>query len=359
MKPLAVQVPSIRNCSSIPELAIATTDQCQARCAHCLMKSSPERDEALTVDDMWRIIDYLHVNHALRLVVFTGGESTLLGDDLFEVIARCVSVGLGTRLVTNARWAESPIDAQTMIGALREVGLDELNISTDDFHRVWVPLEWVRNAWYSAKGVGFESVILGICSGPRSKITTEYMCAFLNEDIPEIYDEHQVRRKLSKAADGTLYAISNTSIAKIGRASQLRDGYFVKGHDVVLGPCSGVLRPITLLATGELGVCCGLNAEGNLVLSLRENADGVFGAAAGIREEERELLIDALTSLGPAYLYSLATGIPAANIVNRFTSMCELCAIFTESNELVSRVLRDPSRIQADILASRIVSKLR
>ncbi|WP_127842369.1 radical SAM protein [Actinomyces wuliandei] len=149
-----VQVQVVPDGAPIDELAIATTDRCQARCAHCLMKSGPERTEELSLEEMESFISYLHEQHGLQLVVFTGGESTLLGDTLLEAIAFCSERGIGTRLVTNAIWAQDYDTARDYLVTLRECGLNELNISTDDFHLAWIPIDNVLRAWSAAKGLG-------------------------------------------------------------------------------------------------------------------------------------------------------------------------------------------------------------
>lgn len=89
---------------TVHHLAVVTTDKCQARCAHCLMKSEPSRSERLNLESFKRTVTYFAANSQMRLVAFTGGESTLLGDDLLEMIAHCTELGIATRLVTNAFW---------------------------------------------------------------------------------------------------------------------------------------------------------------------------------------------------------------------------------------------------------------
>lgn len=42
----------------VRRLAIVTTDQCQTRCAHCLMKSGPKETAQLTLEKMLSAIDF-------------------------------------------------------------------------------------------------------------------------------------------------------------------------------------------------------------------------------------------------------------------------------------------------------------
>lgn len=58
--------------SNIRETAIATTDQCNIKCEHCLMMSGPSRKEKLSYLSMKRFIDSLREKSKLNTVVFTG-----------------------------------------------------------------------------------------------------------------------------------------------------------------------------------------------------------------------------------------------------------------------------------------------
>ncbi len=145
------------HCAVVPaEMTVLTTSKCDAKCAHCLMRSGPDRDDALRLREMVSAIKEAHEARPLRTVVFAGGEPTLLGDELLEAIAAVRRLGISTRLVTNAGWATSPDAARAVVGGLREAGLDELNFSADDFHLPFIPLPRVVAAWHAAKGPASE-----------------------------------------------------------------------------------------------------------------------------------------------------------------------------------------------------------
>lgn len=156
-------------------ITFVTTNECGARCAHCLMNSGPERHEKLTALQIEKAIECITEWYDAKVVVFTGGECTRLGDDLFESIAFASSKGLLTRIVTNGEWAENDESARKMIESFRSVGLNELNISYDDFHSAWIPVDYVTRAWKLSKGQGFSSVVFAVGSGPHSRITPETM----------------------------------------------------------------------------------------------------------------------------------------------------------------------------------------
>lgn len=132
---------------------------------------------------MQKCIDQVVKEYDVKMIVFTGGESTLLGEDLFRTIRYCTLNFLKTRLVTNAFWATSLERAQRYIEKFRSVGLTEINFSVDDYHEPFVPLENIRNAWQACKGAGFESVILANSHGNNDKIVPAYIQEFLGEKI--------------------------------------------------------------------------------------------------------------------------------------------------------------------------------
>ena len=81
---------------------IFTTDRCNS---NCLMCSQPPKD----VDDSWRIREHLRVLSLIEtppeFICITGGEPTLLGDDLIKLIAeiRDKLPGTSLQMLTNGR----------------------------------------------------------------------------------------------------------------------------------------------------------------------------------------------------------------------------------------------------------------
>lgn len=183
--------------------------------------------------------------------------STRLGDDLFESIAFASSKGLLTRIVTNGEWAENDESARKMIESFRSVGLNELNISYDDFHSAWIPVDYVTRAWKLSKGQGFSSVVFAVGSGPHSRITPETMMRLMGEDVPLAYDESgRPNKSAGVADDGTSYMISNSKILRIGRGRTLRESYcrFRKTSDVykeINASCNS-LSDNVIVRTGDL-----------------------------------------------------------------------------------------------------------
>lgn len=318
--------------------AIVTTDCCPAKCAHCLMSSGPDESQKLSLAEITSFVDDLIATTNAKVVVFTGGEATLLGDDLFEAISYCVDRGLLTRLVTNAWWATSDGAARSMIRDLRDSGLSEINFSTDDFHVSWIPLENVKRAWEAAKNQGFLSALVAVCSGPKSEVTPEKVRDYLGGDLELFEGDDELKRLLARGSkNGTRYLISSSQLSKLGRANSLPRDYFsrfIGPANRVYGGCSSFFDPPTLNPDGTLGVCCGLKAEGNLILNLGPASEVLVGKDY-VLDEYQGFLLKAIQIVGPAYLYHLATEKASAVVEAQARTACEICEKLTTSEACI------------------------
>src|SRR5690606_15686786 len=70
-------------------VTVLTTDKCTAECRHCCMNSGPSRASRLSYEQMESALDQLFRQYDIQVVVFAGGEPTLLGDDLLKAIHFC------------------------------------------------------------------------------------------------------------------------------------------------------------------------------------------------------------------------------------------------------------------------------
>lgn len=126
---------------------IVTTDRCTAQCKECCFQCSPQKMNTLSLYDIKTFISRVIENFRdVKSIAFTGGECTLLKDDLLAAISFCNSLGLRTRIVTNGWWAESMQKASLYIKKLKENGLTEINFSTGDNHQEYVPFQYIVNA---------------------------------------------------------------------------------------------------------------------------------------------------------------------------------------------------------------------
>ncbi len=136
------------------------TYKCTAECSHCGTLSGRSESTWLGLQNMLTAIDQAADQGDYRVVVFTGGEPTLAGNDLFTAIRRADIRGLSTRVVSNAYWASTPFLAERMIAKLVDAGLKEINFSTGDEHARFVPLDHVVRATAAAAASSLSAIVI-------------------------------------------------------------------------------------------------------------------------------------------------------------------------------------------------------
>jgi len=325
-------------------LTVLMTNGCTARCSHCCMNSAPGREGKLSFQIIQKAVQEISEIEPPKTVVFAGGEPTLVKGDLMRAIQFCTEKGIVTRLVTNASWARTEKSAAKMVARLRRAGLAELNLSIDDYHTPYIPVESVFRAWRASKGQGFSAVVLANSHGAGSLITPEYIMEKLGEKIELRYDDDGSETPFSNSEDGTYYCISNSLLQKLERASdEVPETAFRKQPDqeqlnVV---CPYAIRSAALSPTGNLLSCCGFELHGNDVLE--------FGSVETkpvrdlLATANDNIIVIAIAYLGPLFLNRFVRSIrPDLKIESRFGSICEACHSVV-TNEDAKKVLSDHS----------------
>lgn len=132
-------------------LAFVTTDKCTASCHNCCFNCKPANNNRLSLKSIIKIIEQVVIDFSsVKSCIFTGGECTLLKDDLAEAIEFAYKKNLLCRIVTNGCWAKSEEIAYSYLCNLHKRGLREINLSTGDEHQKWVPFKNILNACKAA-----------------------------------------------------------------------------------------------------------------------------------------------------------------------------------------------------------------
>jgi len=340
-------------------LTVLTTNTCTAACGHCTVHSSPQRRGRLSLETMTRVIDDLHEVSGLQVVVFAGGEPTLMKGSLLDAIAHCDARGIPTRMVTNASWATSDYAARKMVRTLREAGLAELNLSADDFHLPFISFDNIVRAWRASKGQGFLNVAIANCYGPQSKITPDFIRRELNEPDIEVRFDDQGSQTQPRAVskDGSTYMLSNGLLQRIGRAREHvgDDDLFYPSSQAQLDmACPWAIRSAALAPSGHLVACCGIEAAGNEVLDFGEVLTQSPSSVA--REAALDLLVNAISTIGPYRLLQLAQALDRSRTVTtreRYASMCEACEDLVRQPAAIA-VLRKHSVVVGREVAAKL-----
>lgn len=323
-------------------LTFVTTDDCTAFCDHCIMCCRPGAKHYLTSEQMCKAVDDALTIGPLTVVVFTGGEPTLLKTDLLKAIRHCHDRGIVTRVVTNAHWAYSEARAKQILQALRDAGLDELNFSLDDYHAPYIPEQYVKNAWKAAKGMGFLSMVIANSQGKNAVIDGKYIQNLLEEEV-QIRDADHRHGPITEKRDpdGTLYMISEGRLQRSGRAAEeLDDADFFDPLDdnALVGGCNTVCSQPTISFDNHVWPCCGLDGLENYVLDLgnlnKESLDTILNRA------KDSVLLNAIYYIGPLLLRNyIRKKDPTITFRDNYTKICEICEDITANPEAV-KVLR-------------------
>jgi Radical SAM superfamily len=229
-------------------LSIMPTFRCTAACRNCGTLSSPREDTFLPLNLIMRAIEQAAADGRYKVVVFTGGEATLIGEGLFECIQHAHAKGLVTRLVTNGHWAAELDSAADYVRRLVSAGLDEINFSTGDQHARFVPVETVVRGVCVAMATGLRISIMVELVEPRriTKIAVESHPDFMAacQRHPDVYVKviespwmPLAPLKTYEYADGMACNSANLSAR---------------------GGCDSVLTTTTIQADGTINACCGI-----------------------------------------------------------------------------------------------------
>lgn len=336
-------------------ISFITTNNCTASCPHCVMGCVPGGKLTLSFEQMKSVIDQMMALQEMKLVVFTGGEPTLLKDDLLKAIRYCHDRGVITRIVTNAWWASTPDNARRVLSALRQAGLDEINFSLDDYHAPYVSVENVKTAWHASKGMGFLSVVIANSHGEDSTIVPAWIEDLLEEKVQIRDPDHRygyTDRRETRAEDGTLYIIAEARLQKTGRASSdVQEGSYRELDDQIalnVG-CHLICDQPAVAYDNHLWTCCGVNCEKNEVLSLGDLSEESYSEI--MKRASNSVIINAIRYLGPYFLTKyVSEKDPELVFSDNFHSVCEVCEAVTTNHRAVEIMRANPGELTAMIM---------
>jgi organic radical activating enzyme len=302
-------------------LSVMPTFQCTAACKHCGTMSSPRVKTRLPTEVMMQVIREVAEN-GFGLVVFTGGEPTLVGDALLDAIRLSRDLGMLTRVVTNCHWAASNECSNQYVSSLRDSGLDEINFSTGDQHARFVPIESVLRAIRSAVEYSYVPSVMVETVAAR-KITKESI------------ESHPYHRATLELFPGCIVRVSESPWMPLmpKRLANYPPGMATDHTN--LASCSGcdsVLQTTTIQADGAIGACCGLGMR--LIPELQLGIVGEVPLASAIEDAEEDLLKRWIRAEGPERILAWAAERdPSIEWEGMYAHRCQACL----------RLYKDPS----------------
>lgn len=335
------------------------------------MNSGPARKETLTYAQLEHILLQLFAEiKPLHVVVFAGGEPTLLGEDLYKAIALCKQHGTVTRVVTNAFWATSKEAAEKKVAELRRAGLDELNLSTDDYHLPYISLQRLRYAWEAAQNAGFLSVVLANCAGPQSWLSPERVEQIFGQPDPtdtghlhRRFDDQGTALTQIRIPGKTMAVLSNASVQRLGRGLQtMRDEDLPTGDAGDLtehGGCPWAVRSAAISPKGHLLSCCGFELEDNPILDYGDINSRPLSEL--LDQADGDLITNMIAIFGPAKIKQILEQYwpDEVSFPRRYRTYCEVCndlvhdrknreAMYRHQGAFVSSVMAVRDRLTAE-----------
>lgn len=276
----------------VTSIAVITTDKCTASCSECCFQCTPKNKNKLTFEKIKMFIDDLpQVAPKAEIIVFTGGEATLLGKDLFMSIEYATAKGYMTRIVTNAWWAHSLKSAERMIGKLIEAGLTEINISTGDNHQEWVSVDNVVNACTTCINNNLR-ILVSVEAFDGAKFSANDLL-----EKPEI----QELKKIDY--DQKLIVISSPWISIHGEKNFSHDTLQNREET---GACESIFTHLGLNEVGEITSCCGLTQTEIPELNLSKQFPELSTEEA-LSQQGLDILKVWIWLDGPEKIYNLVT----------------------------------------------------
>lgn len=241
-------------------LSLITTYKCTSACKDCCFQCNPKRPEMLHPIDMKKIIAESCRNFpTIQVVVFTGGECTLLDNDLEDLISYSHKKSLITRIVTNAHWAVTYEKAFEKLKKLKSAGLNEINYSTGDDHCKFVPLDYISNACRASLDLDMITIV-NFESAPDRTLTVS---ALTNRCELKPYLSNFKKNSL-QIISGEWMPFKKSTEKKMISHSHGNKHFVVKGQQ----RCSTLFNTITIDPNYHMIACCGLTAEYNKYLDL-------------------------------------------------------------------------------------------
>lgn len=330
-----------------PEVVtILATYKCTAACENCCFGSNPSMTKRLDLADILAFIEEGAAYGHCKLVVFSGGECFLLGDDLVTAVERATSLGLATRCVTNGYWAKSLKHGRRRLQTLVDAGLKQINISTGDYHQQWVAQETVVNAACLAVEMGLTNTVVMVELQQDRSVTGESLAA-----------DPRVRALL--ADDATDFRLLESPWMPMNPDDQIAqsDAMLLSRRTLhTRQGCESVLRTMVVTPERRFGFCCGLTREQIPELNASWEA-GTLGdlVEAGSRDFMKIwLYVD-----GPERILAWAAGKdPRIDWEDRYAHHCHVCrALFDDP--LVRAAIRAHYTERVDDVLARFVTRIR
>jgi HKD family nuclease len=321
-------------------LTILPTYRCSAACQDCCFGSNPRVKGQIPLDMILSYIDQAANLKTIELIVFSGGEAFLLGEDLDTAVSYASKRGLLTRIVTNAYWATNEDFAYKRLKKLKDVGLTELNVSTGDFHQEFVPFRNVINATLASL-----SLAMPMCIVVESRLGRSFTEKnLLSEDRLRTALQDNTKNKFFKVIESPWMGNYDNETIQQDRSVYLnRDNVYLRKG------CDSILANMVVTPYEKLGACCGLPREQIPELNIGSLKEKTLGEL--YQEAVEDLMKMWLFVEGPERIIAwAATKDPTIDWENKYAHQCDACRALYHDPKIREVIKKYHQEKKADIL---------
>ena len=324
-------------------LTVLPTYRCNAACAQCCFESNPTIRNRLDLSTIkLRMAEAIASFPTIRVVVFTGGECFLLGNDLYESILFASARGKFTRCVTNGFWGRRKKNARKVAMNLLRAGVHEINISTGSDHQEWVPQHYVVNAAEALVECGIPTLITIEADNESTSCQSNLM------SDPTIKRLHAEYSEILTVLTNTWMPFSDNHEAR-GKAScsSRQSG------------CDQLFNNLVITPHDMLSACCGLVYEHIPEMKLGHNHEG------SMREKYHSQFQDFLKIWihvdGPYKILERLFGDEIADELGEINHICHACALMHQTDvireELEKRYLEFVPEVMGRFRLKTVIRK--
>lgn len=282
------------------------TEKCVSRCAHCQGWHSPERTEAMEVEDGLRYLEEISSVAKLESFMIFGGEPMLYPERAVRFFQKAGRLGIPSiQLITNGFWGRQRVKAGIWARKLKEAGVNEVLVSVDAFHHPYIPLEWPKKAASACLQAGVDTVKWNVS---------------VLEDINADNRYDQETRQILDSLSGLGIEASFNDVWPRGRAAKNLRRYFTRKPLEDSCPNRGNLvspAEIGLGPAGRLSICWSMSIGNAKTTSLSDLLEGY--------DYRKHRVINALVECGPTALLEFPEAQGFQPQRERYLDGCELC----------------------------------
>lgn len=140
---------------NLRKIEFTVTLACTGKCRHCSEGDHEGSAGHIDADTAVEAIKKICAHYRIQTVMTFGGEPLLYPDIVCAIHRAAFELGIEKRqVITNGYFSKSPERIESVVGDLKDSGVNDLLLSVDAFHQEYIPLDPVFRFAKSAAEAG-------------------------------------------------------------------------------------------------------------------------------------------------------------------------------------------------------------